>query len=378
MEDASWRACPIGYQFSGHGQGVPETGFTMSMNMSDFTSSTPNVSHDLSRINPPPNIVPSSLTISATQPTLTAANVTLSHQIPVLVSQPQVSTGSALGSPPNQPPVISAGPTPASSSLVSATLSTPGVTTVTSEASDGRQQAIAGLPHYEVDQHIQQQVAALRAANQVETSVGSHDQHTLSIHKTSDLALWCSFLVSFYGLLRKSNSVPKSSVYDPTKVLTRRHLKVDPRDNIIYMYIGFSKTNQFGAKDLVVPILGNNDPALDPVRHIQSLFSRVPAQGDSPAFSYGPNSFINYSTFTSKLKALLTKAGYDASLYSGHSLRRGGATFLHACGGSALMIQASGDWSSQCFTRYLFLSFGERLRSQALIASGISATAPVP
>ena len=179
MEDASWRACPIGYQFSGHGQGVPETGFTMSMNMSDFTSSTPNVSHDLSRINPPPNILPSSLTISVTQPTLTATNVTLSHQVPVLVSQPQVSTGSALGSPPNQPPVISAGPAPTSSSLVSATLSTPGVTTVTSAASDGRQHA--GLPQYEVDQHIQQQVAALRAANQVATSVGSHNQHILSI-----------------------------------------------------------------------------------------------------------------------------------------------------------------------------------------------------
>ena len=200
----------------------------------------------------------------------------------------------------------------------------------------------------------------------------------IDTRNTSDLALWCSFLVSFYGLLRKSNSVPKSSVYEPTKVLTRSHLKVDPRDNIIYMYIGFSKTNQFGAKDLVVPILGNNDPALDPVRHLQSLFSRVPAQGDSPAFSFGPNSFINYSTFTSRLKVLLTKAGYDASLYSGHSFRRGGATFLHSCGGSALMIQASGDWSSQCFTRYLFLSFGERLRSQALIASGISATTSVP
>ena len=179
VEDASWRACPVGYQFNG--QGVPETGFTMSMNMSDFTSSTPNVSHDLSRIHPPPNILPGSLTISTAQPTLTAANVTLSHQVPVLVSQPQVSTGSALGSPPNQPPAISAGPSLAPSSLVSATLSTPGVTTVTSAISDGRQQAIAGLPHYEVDQHIQQQVAALRAANQVATSVSSHDQHTLSI-----------------------------------------------------------------------------------------------------------------------------------------------------------------------------------------------------
>ena len=197
----------------------------------------------------------------------------------------------------------------------------------------------------------------------------------LNMHKNDDLALWCSFLVSFYGLLRKSNAVPKSSSYDPSKVLTRKNLRVDPVANLVYMYIGFSKTNQFGAKDLVVPLLGNNDPILDPVRHLQSLFSRVPAQGSSPAFSYNQKSFISYSTFTNRLKTLLTKSGYDAALYSGHSFRRGGATFLHACGGSALMVQASGDWSSQCFTRYLFFSFTERLRSQALISDRISATA---
>ena len=194
------------------------------------------------------------------------------------------------------------------------------------------------------------------------------------MRKTSDLALWCSFLVSFYGLLRKSNAVPKSTTYNPTKVLIRRNLRVDLTSNLIYMYIGFSKTNQFGSRDLVVPLLGNDDPALDPVRHLKDLFSRVPAHEDCPAFSYGPKSFINYSSLTNRLKSLLTKCGYDASLYSGHSFRRGGATFLHACGGSALMVQASGDWSSQCFTRYLFLSFSERLRSQALIARGISSS----
>ena len=37
----------------------------------------------------------------------------------------------------------------------------------------------------------------------------------LNMSKPEDLALWCSFLVSFYGLLRKSNAVPKSPKYDP-------------------------------------------------------------------------------------------------------------------------------------------------------------------
>ena len=194
----------------------------------------------------------------------------------------------------------------------------------------------------------------------------------LDMRKVEDLALWCSFLVSFYGLLRKSNAVPKSTKFDPSKVLTRRNIMVDPITNMVYIYIGFSKTNQFGARDLVIPVPGNSDPSLDPVRHLDALFTRVAAQQDTPAFSYGKSSFVNYSSFTTRLKKLLTKSGYEAKLYSGHSFRRGGATFLHACGGTALMVQASGDWSSQCFTRYLYLSLAERLKSQNIISLGIS------
>ena len=176
----------------------------------------------------------------------------------------------------------------------------------------------------------------------------------LDMSKNSDLALWCSFLTSFFGLLRKSNAVPDKTDFNPNKVLVRRNLSVDLSTNMVYMYL---------------------DPVLDLVCHLHALFSRVQAHADAPAFSFGPSSTVTYSTYTSRLKTLLTKAGYDAALYSGHSFRRGGATFLHACGGTALMVQASGDWSSQCFTRYLYLSFAERLRSQSLISVGINATA---
>ena len=197
----------------------------------------------------------------------------------------------------------------------------------------------------------------------------------LDMSKIQDLALWCSFLVSFYGLLRKSNAVPESSKFDKSKIIVRRNIAIDLPGNMVYIYMGFSKTNQFGARDLVIPIPGNQDPALDLVRHLNALFSRIQIKDDAPAFSTGPNSFITYSTFTTRLKQLLTKSGYNASLYSGHSFRRGGATFLHSCGGTAIMVQACGDWASQCFTRYLHLSFSERLKSQMLIASHITATA---
>ena len=194
----------------------------------------------------------------------------------------------------------------------------------------------------------------------------------LDMRKNQDLALWCSFLISFYGLLRKKSVVPRTGPFDPNKVLVRRHFNIHLETNTVYVYLGFSKTNQFGARDLVLPILGNSDPALDPVRHLQDLFSRVDASPDSPAFSYATGKFITYNSFTSRLKTLLTKSGYPAANYSGHSFRRGGATFLHQCGGSVLMIQSSGDWSSSVFTKYLFLTTTERWKSQYLISKSIS------
>jgi hypothetical protein len=195
----------------------------------------------------------------------------------------------------------------------------------------------------------------------------------LDMSNVRDRALWCSYLMSFYGLLRKSSAVPKNTKYDINKVLVRRNIMVDTANNMVYIYLGHDKTNNFCTHDVLIPVPGNSDPALDPVRHMSALFSCVNTNPNAPAFSFAQDKFVTYATFTSRLKTLLKKAGLDPALYSGHSFRRGAASFLHQCGGSALMIQASGDWSSQCFTRYLYLSESERLHSQTLMSRGINA-----
>ena len=196
----------------------------------------------------------------------------------------------------------------------------------------------------------------------------------LDMRKKEDLALWCSYLTAFYCLFRKKNVCPESSAPTREKTLLRKHIDIDLKENIVYIYCNFSKTNQFGAKDLVIPVPGNSDPCLDLVRHMSALFSRVNADPEDPAFTYAPSKFIHYKLFTDRLKSLLSKASLDPSLYSGHSFRRGGASFLYHVGGSVLQIMASGSWSSTCFTRYLFLTEDERLEAQMLIATAISET----
>ena len=196
-------------------------------------------------------------------------------------------------------------------------------------------------------------------------------QH-LDMTKPCDLALWCSYLVAFYGLFRKANVVPETGTLDPKTTLTRDHITVDRVSKIVYIHVTFSKTIQFCQRDLFIPIPSNEHAALDLYRHMVLLLDSVAAAGTAPAFSYTVKQFIGYKLFTKRLKDLLSAAGLSPLLYSGHSFRRGGASFLHEVGGTILQIQSAGDWSSQCFTRYLYLSTEERLKAQHLIAEALS------
>ena len=188
------------------------------------------------------------------------------------------------------------------------------------------------------------------------------------------MALWCSFLTAFYCLFRKANTVPKDDKFDPNCILTRENICIDKSSRTVYVYVGFSKTNQYRKNDRCIPIPANEDPCLDLFRHLDLLFSKVDAENSAPAFTYGNNQFVNYRVFTVRLKELLSKAGLEPSLYSGHSFRRGGASFLFSIGGSQLMVQVLGDWSSMVYTRYLYMSADDRMAAQVLIAENINST----
>ena len=197
----------------------------------------------------------------------------------------------------------------------------------------------------------------------------------INIDDNEDLAIWTSILVGFFGLLRKKNLVPEDlKDLDTFKILTVRKICLDVPRGVALVLVNFAKNNQFGQKQLIVPLIKNDCQALDPVYHLNLLFSRTDAPPDSPAFSFrkkGRLSSVSYRSFTARLKSLLSSAGLSPEKYSGHSLRRGGATFLHACGASHLQIQACGDWASAVFTRYLFVSLDQRLQSQIMMAKNI-------
>ena len=92
----------------------------------------------------------------------------------------------------------------------------------------------------------------------------------IDLSRLSDLALWCSFLVAFYCLFRKSNVAPKSiDNFDPQKVLSHHNISLLESDRMVLIYSNWSKTNQFMNRDAVIPLLSNTNRALDPFFHLK-------------------------------------------------------------------------------------------------------------
>ena len=196
----------------------------------------------------------------------------------------------------------------------------------------------------------------------------------VNLASNSDLSMWVGCLLAFFTLFRKANLCPKNQKFDPETVLTRDDVILDEVGQRVLVFVNFSKTNQYSHRQHCIPIPRNQDPALDLYRYVELLYSRVKVKEDSPVMSYSTRGFITHRTFTTKLKTWLLKAGLNPAHFSGHSFRRGGASYLYSIGGSTLMVQVMGDWRSQVFTRYLYLTMDDRQSAQHLIKSSINKT----
>ena len=195
----------------------------------------------------------------------------------------------------------------------------------------------------------------------------------VNIEDPEQLANWCCILTGFRCLLRKSNLVPVSlDKFNPETGLSRSKIMLSQNHDAALVYMNWSKTNQFGNREFVIPMVSDPAQALDPVFHLKLLYSNNNLPDHLPAFSFIKNDrvqCITYDKFTASLRKLLDKAGYRSKSYSGHSLRRGGASYLYRLGADPLLIQATGDWQSDCYQRYISLSLEQRLEAQIKMAT---------
>jgi integrase len=183
----------------------------------------------------------------------------------------------------------------------------------------------------------------------------------LKIHQNLDLAkpvhstYWCAFLFAFYLMLRKSNLVPvSSSAFDSTKQLTRGDVLVS--SSALLVVIRWSKTVQFSQRVIKLPLTAIPSSPLCPVTAYTRMITLCPAKCSDPAFSRikkGKAIAISYTELQSFLRHSLQQVGFNPSLYSSHSFRRGGATWAFRAGVPSDLIQLQGDWASDAYKRYL-------------------------
>ena len=191
----------------------------------------------------------------------------------------------------------------------------------------------------------------------------------------SDSGFWAAMLIGFYSFFRKSNLVPKSAKdFDPSKTLLRKDIIV--RTWGLVICVKWSKTIQFKERHLLIPVvrLPSSHP-LCPVQAYERHLRLFPAPPSSPAFLCYRGDLatpITHSTFTTKLRTSLSLAGFKASNYSGHSFRRGGATFAFRCGAPVELISLQGDWSSDAVLLYIAQPLERRLSVAHLIARNSS------
>ena len=173
----------------------------------------------------------------------------------------------------------------------------------------------------------------------------------LNLNKRADLVFWGILLTGFFGMLRKSNLITDAmDSFDPVKQMTRGHISFS--GDIIIIKATWTKTIQCRERVVEIPIFPIPDSPLCPVTAIRAIMAKK-GRRHQPLFGSGNRVLFTYNQFQSKFKKVLTKAGYRASAFSSHSMRRGGTIFAHHSGVPESLIQVHGDWLSNCFKRYL-------------------------
>ena len=179
----------------------------------------------------------------------------------------------------------------------------------------------------------------------------------LDLHSSFDPAFWAACLVGFFSFFRKSNLlIPSHLLFDPGQNLCANDVQFT--DEGVILTVRWSKVIQFKERVLHIPLPKiPNSPFCPSTALLQLTLENFPCSRSGPLFRYSwlgaSNVPLTQCQFTGKLQACSGAIGLDASKYSGHSLRRGGASFALQCGLPVDLIKTQGDWKSNACEHYL-------------------------
>jgi hypothetical protein len=127
-------------------------------------------------------------------------------------------------------------------------------------------------------------------------------------------------------------------------------------------------------------LVHNTESRICPVRALLTHRGTSPLSPNRPLFNYtcaGREVTLTQAAYVTRLNVLLKNVGFDATLYSAHSLRRGGGSFAFQVGLSHIQIKSRGDWSSSAFERYIHINSEAAMQAARIMSAGVPHPLPI-
>ena len=105
------------------------------------------------------------------------------------------------------------------------------------------------------------------------------------------------------------------------------------------------------------------------------MYNNIQAMPSQPAFSLRvgkQNLALSYNQLITRFRKWLKLAKQDETIFSLHSLHRGGATFAYQSNMEGDMIKLLGDWASDCYKRYVDVSMDKRYDSMKAFVEALN------
>ena len=147
-------------------------------------------------------------------------------------------------------------------------------------------------------------------------------------------------------------TVLSPTAFHPSTHITIRDIVIDKRDNpsLIQIHLKVSKTDQ--ERKGVSIFIGKTGDDICPVAALTAYLA-TQDRGDGPLFQFKDRTPLTKDRFIHHVRAALSSAGYNPSLYAGHSFRIGAATTAAERGIEDSTIKALGRWKSEAYQTYI-------------------------
>jgi hypothetical protein len=164
----------------------------------------------------------------------------------------------------------------------------------------------------------------------------------------SERMCWAAITTGVYGLLRGGEFTTNSR--SASRFLRQSSLSWHD-DTHAFLHLDASKTDPF-RHGVDIHILANGTGTC-PIAALRAMQRLTPAAPDSPLFMNNDHTPLTRAALVQRVRLAVQAAGMDASAYSGHSFRRGGAQSLAEAHVPDHAIQAMGRWHSWSYKLYL-------------------------